>query len=89
MPSQAEQEMVLDGGIKSGDLRGYIQRIENLDTEIEGLREDIKAIKSDAKAKGFNVKIINQILKIRKRDANELEEEEILLDLYKRALGME
>ncbi len=90
MPTQAEQEMniTMEGGLKSGDLRGIIQRIENLERQKQGIADDIKAEKQKAKSEGFNVKTINAIIKLRARDEREIEEEEILLDLYKRALGM-
>ena len=74
--------------MKSGDLRGIIQRIENLERQKQGIADDIKAEKQKAKSEGFNVKTINAIIKLRARDEREIEEEEILLDLYKRALGM-
>lgn len=90
MTTQAEKEMdiTMQGGLKSGDLRKIIQRIENLNTQKQGIVDDIKAEKDRAKSEGFNVKTINSIVKLRSRDEREIEEEEILIDLYKRALGM-
>lgn len=95
MPSQTEQEMniatISDGNdtVKAGDLRNYIKRIENRLKDKQDVLDDIKAIKAEAKGQGFDVPTINKILQIRSKDARKVEEEEILLSLYKRALGMD
>lgn len=74
----------------SGDsLRSFIERIERVESEIAELRADIKEIKSEAKESGFDVKVVNHILKIRKQDADDRAEFEILVDTYKRAIGMD
>jgi len=52
------------------------------------LAEDIKEVYAEAKGSGFDPKIMRHIIRIRKRDKDELDEEETLLDVYKRALGM-
>ena len=90
MTTQAEKEMqvTMQGGLKSGDLRNFIERIERLNDKKKEVADDIKGVKDEAKSAGFNVKTINAIIKLRARDEREIEEEEILLDLYKRALGM-
>ena len=66
----------------------FIERIERLEEEKRALAEDIKEVNSDAKGTGFDTKIMRQLIRIRKRDQDELDEEETLLDVYKRALGM-
>ena len=76
------------GGIAADRLRSIVERIERLEEEKKGLSDDIKDIMAEAKSAGFDVKVIRQILKIRKSDQSELEEQETLLDLYRRALGM-
>ncbi len=91
MASQSEANAELtsfQGGLKSEDLKGYIRRIEKLEQDKKNTQEDIKAVKAEAKSAGFNPKIITTIVKIRARDENEVAEEELLIDLYKRALGM-
>lgn len=75
-------------GVKAETLRDYIERIERLVERKEGMTDDIKLVKQEAKAEGFDTKTINEILKIRKKDASTLEQEEQLLAIYKRALGM-
>lgn len=86
---QKERNITFSGGLKAADLQGFIKRVENLETNKKNIMEDIKVVKADAKSAGFNPKIITAIVKLRGRDAHEVEEEEILIDLYKRALGME
>lgn len=76
------------GGIAVDRLRSIIERIERLQEEQKALGNDIKDIKAEAKSAGFDVKVIGQILAIRKKEPAEVEEQELLLDTYRRALGM-
>jgi uncharacterized protein (UPF0335 family) len=76
------------GGIAGERLKSFIERIERLEEEKQALAGDIKEVFAEAKGTGFDTKIMRQIIRIRKRDRDELDEEETLLDLYKRALGM-
>ena len=76
------------GGIAGVQLKTLIERIERLEEEKRALGEDIKEVYAEAKGTGFEPKIIRQILKIRKMDKDEHDEQESLLDIYKRALGM-
>jgi uncharacterized protein (UPF0335 family) len=76
------------GGIVADRLRSIIERIERLEEEKDALSSDIKDIMTEAKSAGFDVKVIRQILRIRKQEPAEVEEQESLLDLYRRALGM-
>ena len=76
------------GGIAADRLRSIIERIERLEEEKDALSSDIKDIMAEAKSSGFDVKVIRQILRIRKQEPAEVEEQESLLDLYRRALGM-
>jgi len=76
------------GGIAGEQLKSFIERIERLEDEKRALSEDIKEVYAEAKGTGFDPKIMRQIIKIRKMDKEELDEEESLLDVYKRALGM-
>ena len=75
-------------GISGEQLRSFIERIERLNEERAALASDIKGVKSEAKGTGFDVKVINLLLKIRKMDKDDLDEQEALLDVYKRAIGM-
>jgi uncharacterized protein (UPF0335 family) len=76
------------GGIAADRLRSIIERIERLEEEKRALSSDIKDIMAEAKSAGFDVKVIRQLLRIRRQEPAEVEEQETLLDLYRRALGM-
>jgi uncharacterized protein (UPF0335 family) len=76
------------GGIAGERLKSLIERIERLEEEKRALAEDIKEVYAEAKGAGFDTRIMRQLIRIRKRDQDELDEEETLLDVYKRALGM-
>ena len=76
------------GGIAVDRLRSIIERIERLEEERKALASDIKDIFAEAKSAGFDVKVVRQIISIRKKEPAEVEEQETLLDLYRRALGM-
>ncbi len=76
------------GGIAADRLRSIIERIERLEEERKALGSDIKDIYSEAKSAGFDVKVIRQLISIRKKEPAEVEEQESLLDVYRRALGM-
>ena len=69
------------GGISSDLLQSFVTRIENLE-------EDIREVYSEAKAMGFDGKTIRHLISLRKLDGADREQQEALLDLYKRALGM-
>jgi uncharacterized protein (UPF0335 family) len=76
------------GGIAVERLRSLVERIERLEEEKKALADDIKEIYAEAKSTGFDVKVLRQVIRQRKIDARELEEQETILDLYRRALGM-
>ena len=76
------------GGVAADRLRSLIERIERLEEERKALGSDIKDIFAEAKSAGFDVKVIRQIIRIRKQEPAEVEEQESLLDVYRRALGM-
>ncbi|GAC1340809.1 MAG: DUF2312 domain-containing protein [Acetobacteraceae bacterium] len=76
------------GGIAADRLRSLIERIERLEEERKALGSDIKDIYAEAKSAGFDVKVLRQLISMRKREPSEIEEHESLLDLYRRALGM-
>ena len=75
-------------GVAGDRLKSFIERIERLEEEKKALAEDIKEVFAEAKGTGFDVKIMRQIIRIRKMDKDDLDEQETLLDVYKRALGM-
>lgn len=76
------------GGITGEHLKQFVERIERLEEEKAGLAEDIKEIYAEAKSNGFDVKILREVIKLRKLDAADRAEKETTLDLYMQALGM-
>jgi uncharacterized protein (UPF0335 family) len=76
------------GGIAADRLRSIVDRIERLEEERKALSSDIKDIYAEAKSAGFDVKVLRQIIRIRKQEPAEVEEQEALIDVYRRALGM-
>jgi uncharacterized protein (UPF0335 family) len=76
------------GGIAADQLRSLIERIERLEEEKAALAADIRDVYAEAKGNGFDAKIMRQIIRLRKMEEPDREEQETLLDLYKLALGM-
>ena len=76
------------GGIAGDRLKSFIERIERLEEEKRALAEDIKEVFAEAKGTGFDPKIMRQIIRIRRMDKDDLDEQESLIEVYKRALGM-
>lgn len=70
------------------DLKSYMERIERLEEERKELVDDIRSIYAEAKAAGFDTKALRSLIKLRKKDATERQEEEALLDTYMHAVGM-
>jgi uncharacterized protein (UPF0335 family) len=82
------EDRTATGGIAADRLRSIIERVERLEEERKALASDIKDIFAEAKSAGFDVKVIRQIIRIRRQEPAEVEEQETLLDIYRRALGM-
>lgn len=77
------------GGIAKDHLRSFIERIERLEEDKQAIAHDIKDVFLEAKGTGFDVKIMRQIIRLRKMEEDDRSEQEEILDLYKHALGME
>jgi uncharacterized protein (UPF0335 family) len=76
------------GGIAGDRLKSFIERIERLEEEKKALANDIKEVYAEAKGTGFDTKIMRQVIRLRKMDKDDLDEQESLINIYKRALGM-
>jgi len=76
------------GGVAGNRLKSFIERIERLEEEKKALAEDIKEVFSEAKGAGFDVKIMRQLIRMRRLDDDDRDEQEALLDTYMRAIGM-
>jgi uncharacterized protein (UPF0335 family) len=86
--SVVETDKPETGGIAADRLRSLVDRIERLEEERKALGSDIKDIYAEAKSAGFDVKVLRQLIRIRKQEPAEVEEQETMLDVYRRALGM-
>ncbi|MDQ7071158.1 MAG: DUF2312 domain-containing protein [Rhodobacterales bacterium] len=74
--------------VTADDLRSFIERIERLDAEKKDLAEAQKEVMAEAKSRGYDTKIIRKVVALRKREPDDIAEEEAVLDMYKEALGM-
>lgn len=76
------------GGVAVDQLKSIISRVEKLEEEKSGIAADIRDVFAEAKGNGFDVTAIRKILKLRKKEPSEREEEQTILDTYMNALGM-
>ena len=74
-------------GIAASQLKSFIERIERLEEEKAGIAGDIREVYSEAKGQGFEPKVMRQVIKLRKMDREDRQEQEALLDLYLSAVG--
>lgn len=74
--------------VAAGQLRAFIERVERLEEEKKTISDDIREVFQEARGTGFDVKAMRAIIRLRKKDQAERQEEESILDLYKAALGM-
>jgi uncharacterized protein (UPF0335 family) len=76
------------GTVASKQLKSLVERIERLEEEKKAIADDIRDVFAEAKGQGFDTKVMRQVIRLRKKDTAERQEEEALLDLYMHALGM-
>ena len=88
MAKAVSEEEIKAGGVAVDRLRSLVERIERLEEERKALGSDIKDIYAEAKSAGFDPKVLRQLIRIRKQEAAEVEEQETMLDIDRRALGM-
>jgi uncharacterized protein (UPF0335 family) len=81
-------DTVSSDSVAQDQLRAFIERIERMEEEKKAIADDIREIYAEAKGNGFDVKVLRQIIRIRKQDHAERMEQEALLELYMAALGM-
>ena len=74
--------------VAAGQLRAFIERVERLEEEKQTIADDIKEVFAELKGTGFDTKAVRTLIRLRKKDQAERQEEEAILDLYKAALGM-
>ena len=73
-------------GIAGDRIRSFVERIEQLDTELQEINEPKKEVFAEAKGEGFDVKVLKEVIRLRKQDKGERDEHETLLDVYMRAM---
>ncbi|MFV1534870.1 DUF2312 domain-containing protein [Phaeobacter sp. JH209B] len=74
--------------VTAGELRQFVERFERLDAEKKELADQQKEVMAEAKARGYDTKVIRKVIALRKRDKDDISEEEAVLEMYKDALGM-
>ena len=70
------------------ELRAFIERYEHLEAEKKDIADQMKEVMAEAKGRGYDVKILRKVIALRKRDKDDIAEEEAVLEMYKAALGM-
>lgn len=74
--------------VTADELRQFIERFERLDAEKRDLADQQKEVMAEAKGRGYDTRVLRKVIALRKRDQQDLAEEEAVLELYKEALGM-
>ncbi len=74
--------------VTADELRQFIERIERLDAEKKDLAEQQTEVMAEAKGRGYDTKVMRKLITMRKRDKDDIAEEEAILEMYKEALGM-
>ena len=74
--------------VTADELRQFIERVERLEQEKKDLAEQVKEVMAEAKGRGYDTKVMRKVIALRKRDQNDIAEEEAVLEMYKEALGM-
>ena len=76
------------GGVAGAELRQFVERYERLEAEKKDISDAQKEVMAEAKGRGYDTKVLRKVIALRKRDADDIAEEEAVLDMYKAALGM-
>ncbi len=74
--------------VATDELRSFVERFERLEAEKQEIAAHQKEVLAEAKSRGYDVKVLRKVVGLRKRDPQDVSEEEAVLDLYKQALGM-
>jgi uncharacterized protein (UPF0335 family) len=91
MPRQATAERtpdIAETGVAAQELKQFVERVERLEEEKKAISDDIRDVFAEMKGRGFDTKVVRQIIRIRKQDHAERKEMEAILDLYMAALNM-
>jgi len=74
--------------VASDELRSFVERYERLEAEKKDVADQQKEVMAEAKGRGYDTKVLRKVISLRKRDPQDISEEEAVLELYKEALGM-
>ena len=77
------------GGIAADQLQSFVERVERIEEEIAASQTDRKEVYAEAKSSGFDTKILKMVIRERKKDKAQRDEEEALFDIYAHALGLD
>lgn len=86
--TEESQDQLENYSITAGELRQFIERFERLESEKKDIADQQKEVMAEAKGRGYDTKVMRKVIALRKRDANDISEEEAVLEMYKEALGM-
>ena len=74
--------------VSADELRQFVERFERLEAEKRDIADQQKEVMAEAKGRGYDTKVMRKVIALRKRDKDDIAEEEAVLDMYKQALGM-
>ena len=84
----SDASVIETGGVAADELRQFVERVERLEEEKRDVAEQIKEVFAEAKGRGYDTKVMRKVVALRRRTADDIAEEEAILDLYREALGM-
>ena len=88
MEDITEDQAAANYRVTAGELRQFVERIERLEMEKKDIADQIKEVYAESKARGYDVKAMRSIISLRKRDKDDIAEQEAVIEMYKEALGM-
>ncbi|NDW34619.1 DUF2312 domain-containing protein [Salipiger sp. PrR007] len=91
MKETADDKAVSDGayGVAARELKQFVERFERLEIEKKEIADQQKEVMAEAKGRGYDTKVLRKVIALRKRDKDDVAEEEAVLEMYKAALGMD
>jgi uncharacterized protein (UPF0335 family) len=83
-----DDEQSVQYKVTAGELRQFVERYERLEQEKKDVADQQKEVMAEARARGYDVRVLKKLIALRKKDPQEISEEEAILQLYREALGM-
>lgn len=75
--------------VAAAELKQFIERVERLEVEKKEIADQVKEVFAESKGRGYDTKVMKKVIALRKRDRDDISEEEAILEMYKAALGMD